>query len=61
MMMPKLAVGFIAVAFSLLAPRANAEVTRVDITSRADVGASDYEKIIGIAHFDFRDVAIAGD
>ena len=33
-------------------PAANAEVTRVDITTRADVGNSGYEKIVGIVHFD---------
>src|SRR5713226_8899665 len=33
------------------APRAGAEVTRVEVTTRADVGASGYEKIVGTAHF----------
>ncbi len=52
MMMRTLAVPFVAVALLLAAPRANAEVTRVDITTRTDVGNSGYEKIVGIVHFD---------
>jgi hypothetical protein len=51
-MMRKIAVPFIAAAFSLVSPRANAEVTRVDVTIRADVGNSGYEKIVGIVHFE---------
>jgi hypothetical protein len=39
------------VGFSLATPPAGAEVTRVDVTSRAVVGASGYEKIVGTAHF----------
>jgi hypothetical protein len=31
--------------------RADAEVTRVEVASRADVGASGYEKIVGTIHF----------
>jgi hypothetical protein len=31
--------------------RADAEIVRVDVTRRADVGTSGYEKIVGIAHF----------
>ena len=31
--------------------RADAEVVRVDISKRADVGASGYEKIVGTIHF----------
>ena len=50
--MRKFAVPLVAVACVLAAPRANAEVTRVDVTTRADVGNSGYEKIVGIAHFD---------
>jgi hypothetical protein len=42
----------LAILLSLSAPLAHAEVTKVDVTSRADVGNSGYEKIIGIAHFD---------
>ena len=42
----------LAVACSLVGSSARAEVTKVDITLRADVGASGYEKIIGTAHFD---------
>jgi hypothetical protein len=34
-----------------LAPLARAEVTRVEVKTRADVGASGIEKIIGTAHF----------
>jgi hypothetical protein len=33
------------------APRVAAEVTRVEVKTRADVGASGYEKIVGTAHF----------
>lgn len=33
------------------APEARAEVTRVDIARRADVGISGYEKIVGTIHF----------
>ena len=35
----------------LFAVQAAAEVTRVDITRRADVGTSGYEKIVGTIHF----------
>jgi hypothetical protein len=35
----------------LFAVEATADVTRVDIATRADVGASGYEKIIGTIHF----------
>src|SRR6266446_3791978 len=34
-----------------LATRVDAEVARVDITTRADVGNSGYEKIVGTVHF----------
>jgi hypothetical protein len=34
-----------------LAPQVRAEVTRVDIAARADVGMSGYEKIVGTIHF----------
>ena len=51
-MIRKIAVPFIVLASSLAAPRANAEVTTVDITTRADVGNSGYEKIVGIVHFE---------
>jgi len=37
--------------FALLAPAAHAEVARVDISARSDVGASGYEKIVGTIHF----------
>lgn len=37
-------------SLALISP-ANAEVTRVEVTTRADVGASGYEKIVGIIHF----------
>ena len=42
----------LTVVLSLAAPFAHAEVTKVDVTSRADVGNSGYEKIVGVAHFD---------
>jgi hypothetical protein len=32
-------------------PRAGADVTRIDVRTRADVGASGYEKIVGTLHF----------
>ena len=51
-MMRTLAVPLVAVALLLAAPGANAEVTRVDIATRADVGGSGYEKMVGIVHFD---------
>jgi hypothetical protein len=38
-------------AFVLSAAAAQAEVTRVEIAKRADVGASGYEKIVGTIHF----------
>jgi hypothetical protein len=42
-----------AVGLMLLAaaPRAHAELTRVDVASRVDLGASGYEKIVGTAHY----------
>src|SRR4051812_17423029 len=39
------------VALAFVAPRATAEVTRVEVKERAAIGASGYEKIVGIAHF----------
>ena len=43
---------WLAIAFALTAcGAANAEVTRVEITKRADVGTSGYEKIVGTLHF----------
>jgi hypothetical protein len=39
------------VALMLLAARLDAEVLRVDITSKTPVGSSGYEKIVGIVHF----------
>jgi hypothetical protein len=33
------------------APRAHAELTRVDVASRVDLGGSGYEKIVGTAHY----------
>ena len=50
--MRKLLVVFAAVVFSLASPLANADVTSVDVTTRADVGSSGYEKIVGIVHFE---------
>jgi hypothetical protein len=32
-------------------PRADAELTRVDVTTRADIAGTGYEKIVGTAHF----------
>src|SRR5689334_13530988 len=43
--------GFFALALLSLAGRARAEVTRVDIARRTDVGMSGYEKIVGTIHF----------
>ena len=40
-----------AVIVALFAVEATAEVTRVDVAKRADVGTSGYEKIIGTIHF----------
>ena len=40
-----------AAIVALFAVEATAEVTRVDVAKRADVGASGYEKIIGTIHF----------
>jgi hypothetical protein len=40
-----------AAIVALFAVEATADVTRVDIAKRADVGASGYEKIIGTIHF----------
>jgi hypothetical protein len=34
------------------AASADAEVTRVDVRTRADIGSSGFEKIVGIAHFE---------
>jgi hypothetical protein len=42
---------FLVIALLASASIARAEVTRVDIKTRADVGASGYEKIIGTIHF----------
>jgi hypothetical protein len=39
------------VVLTLLAAGAHAEVTRVDVARRADVGATGYEKIVGTVHF----------
>jgi hypothetical protein len=33
------------------ASRATAEVTRVEVKTRADIGSSGFEKIVGTAHF----------
>ena len=41
----------LAAAFLLAAAAARAEVTRVEIAKRADVGKSGYEKIVGTIHF----------
>lgn len=45
-------------------PRVGAEVTRVDVKTRSDIGSSGFEKIVGLAHFevdpkDPRNVVIA--
>src|SRR4051812_2997526 len=37
--------------FCVLATRAAAEVTRIDVKTRADIGSSGFEKIVGTAHF----------
>ena len=39
----------VAASFGMVA-RASAEVTRVDVAKRADVGASGYEKLVGVVH-----------
>ena len=39
------------IAFTLCAAAARAEVVRVDVTKRADIGSSGYEKIVGTVHF----------
>ncbi len=39
------------VVVSLAAPSARAELTRVEVKTRADMGASGYEKIVGTAYF----------
>lgn len=39
-------------AIFLPGSRAGAEVTRVDVKTRADIGSSGVEKIVGIAHFE---------
>ena len=41
----------VSVALACLALRAEAEVVRVDVARRADVGTSGYEKIVGTIHF----------
>jgi hypothetical protein len=44
--------GMLAGVFLVAAPRtAGAEVTRVEVTRRADVATSGYEKIVGTVHF----------
>lgn len=44
----------LAIALCLLAPatRAQAEVTRIEVHTRADLGSSGFEKFVGIAHFE---------
>jgi hypothetical protein len=42
---------FALAALALLSPAVSAEVVRVDVAKRADVGASGYEKISGTIHF----------
>ena len=39
---------------------ARADVVRFDITSRAPIGTSGYEKIVGIAHFAVKGMALLG-
>src|SRR5687767_1433941 len=39
------------IALTLVAVNAGAEVVRVDVARRADLGASGYEKIVGTVHF----------
>lgn len=51
-MNPRRALQVAAVLCAFAAPSARAEVTKVDVASRADVGTSGYEKIVGVAHFD---------
>jgi hypothetical protein len=41
----------VLVALGVLSPRAGAEVVKVDVATRADVGGSGYEKIVGTIHF----------
>src|SRR5262245_8236526 len=38
-------------ALVFIVPRAEAEVTKVDVAGRAAIGASGYEKVFGTAHF----------
>lgn len=54
----------IAMVLSVSAGRARAEVTRVEVATRTDLGASGYEKIVGTIHFavdpkDPRNAAVA--
>lgn len=49
-MMRTLALSALAVGVLAISP-AGAEVTRVEIKTRTDIGATGYEKIIGTAHF----------
>ncbi len=42
---------FATLVFALTAVTVQAEVIRVDITRRADIGTSGYEKIVGTVHF----------
>ena len=41
----------VLVAIACFSPRAEAEVVRVDVASRVDIGMSGYEKIVGTVHF----------
>ena len=42
---------FVVVALACLAPPSFAEVVRVDVAKRADIGTSGYEKIVGTIYF----------
>src|SRR3954447_20220637 len=51
--MIKRSLGYALAVLALCAPatRAAAEVTRIDVRTRADIGSSGFEKIVGTAHF----------
>lgn len=52
-MVKRLAAPFtIALLLLVSASRVGAEVTRVEVKTRTDIGASGFEKIVGIAHFE---------
>src|SRR4051812_10157146 len=41
-----------AIVVGLMVPSARAEVTRLDVKTRTDIGSSGFEKIVGIVHFE---------